>query len=326
MGASFLTLCPGRQICVIPLELPWKIFIGQQVVFLYALTKAIIFLREVNPLMDAPKLQMLYNVGLFLVACASGPILRRWNLQHEALRTRVNNFRFREARCSVESDREAVLRNITALMIDAELADDDIAIAAFEELVHSEVPEHLYRCFGRVCFPYYFHLYAYSNFLFGGLDMLGASLHEGKSLKYCCKVIFVYHLSFVFSILPNAAAATQTFLFCFSGKRSTCVEVLIVTGAAVVCTTSVFVPYAMTRTDNEMIALVVMLVSMGITVSIYVPKETFNIKRQISQISRSRSSGRSGKHTIQHSIVPIGKRESEPWVSRRPMTIQIPEQ
>ena len=89
--------------------------------------------------------------------------LRSWNFEQEAVREKAKYFRFAEAMCTVECDRDVVQRNITALMIHAGLADKDNAIEAFDELVHREIPQHVHRCFGRISVPYHYFCLLYTS-------------------------------------------------------------------------------------------------------------------------------------------------------------------
>merc|ERR1719353_1258223 len=93
-------------------------------------------------------------------------VLRRWNFEQESFQDKVNGFRFAQAHCTVESDREVVRRNITALIVNAGLGGEDNAIEVFKELVHREVPQHFHRCFGRVSVPYMYLITVFSSYIF----------------------------------------------------------------------------------------------------------------------------------------------------------------
>ena len=126
---------------------------------------------------------------------------------------KVNGFRFAEAKCTVEHDRDVVRRNIIALMIDAELADTDNAIAAFDDLVHKEIPQQFRNCLGRISIPYRHLVCILSCYLFLAFDRLGAGLATGLSTNESFRVfddLFIVG----FSILPNACSVMQFIMFC----------------------------------------------------------------------------------------------------------------
>ena len=124
------------------------------------------------------------------------------------------------------------------------------------------------------------------------------------------------HALFLLTAVPNTVALMQVFLFCFPGKRNRAADCLLIIGASALCAIYELIVWEIFVSDQEVVALIVALVSVAITISIYGPLELMDILRGCFATVRT-SSGRTGhtcehggadgENASQHSIVPLGK-------------------
>jgi len=180
--------------------------------------------------------------------------------------------------------------------------------------VHREIPLHFHRCFGRISVPYHYLVFVFSSNLWVAFDVLGEALQQGYT--WIGFKGFAILAVFMLIVIPNSAAMLQVFFFCFPGRRNKVVECLIIIGGSALCMIHTSIVWEIFVSDQDMVALIVALVSMAITISIYGPLEIMDIPRGFFASIRNGSgrtpdtsehAGTDGENGSQHSIVPLGQ-------------------
>mmetsp|Transcript_51182 Transcript_51182/g.153041 ORF Transcript_51182/g.153041 Transcript_51182/m.153041 type:complete len:350 (-) Transcript_51182:23-1072(-) len=182
--ASMLVLHPEGKLIVLPTVLPRILCLGVLVVSGLENLFWLLYSPVFGGAFQQFVLKLLVFLLILLTVCLLLVLGRRMAAEHQDILRRVADFRIQSATCLVEADRELVEGNVVAFMkcmgvVGKEKDGDEaeIALEAFNELVHERVPRALSRSLGRLGLGYRTVSAMPCVFLFRPFDFLGAYLH-----------------------------------------------------------------------------------------------------------------------------------------------------
>lgn len=120
-------------------------------------------------------------------------VIRKWTRVQAQMAVQIQKFRIKDAACFCEDDRPLVNGVIAAFMRAKGYcnlrAHDELALAAFDNLVHRDVAPALYSNLGRIGFPYRYVLIMCQAELWYACDHLCGLLHARKTMHALSRFI-----------------------------------------------------------------------------------------------------------------------------------------
>eukprot|EP00927_Polykrikos_kofoidii_P000592 TRINITY_DN10218_c0_g1_i3.p1 TRINITY_DN10218_c0_g1~~TRINITY_DN10218_c0_g1_i3.p1 ORF type:complete len:500 (+),score=59.27 TRINITY_DN10218_c0_g1_i3:92-1591(+) len=169
--AIYLLLHKGERLVLMNVQTANMVICGSQCFFVFLLSFRV---SSVVGGAATAGFRAIFSFG-FLACAFLFKIVRTANTMQAMLLERIKTFTLAAAKCTVESDREIIHKNISAFMIEigpaTEWQSQEHILTAFDRIVQTELPRHI----DAARIPYKHVLVIFMSQLLFGMDAVGSS-------------------------------------------------------------------------------------------------------------------------------------------------------